>query len=97
MANKKQKNRISDEVRRAIAERFRMAMAYRQVSAPMLSRATQGRFSEDTILRYMNAKTDAPFVAMAYLAALLGIRIEWLAYGRGDIAEADWPFSEIQK
>ena len=67
MPNRKQKNRITDEVRRAVAERFRAAMAYRGVSAPRLARATGGRFSEDTILRYMNAKTDAPFVAMAYL------------------------------
>jgi transcriptional regulator with XRE-family HTH domain len=95
MSNRKQKNRISDELRQKVAERLRMALAYRQVSAPMLSRATQGRFSEDTILRYMNAKTDPPFVAMAYLAALLGVRIEWLAYGKGDVAEADWPMTEM--
>lgn len=71
--------------------RFRAAMAYRRVTPKKLAKATSGRVSGWSIYRYMNGEVDPAFTTAAYLAAVLGVNLEYLAYGTEPMVSADWP------
>lgn len=73
--------RSTTELRKLMGARLRMVMAYRQVSARMLARATKGKISHVSISRYMNGDGEPTFTKMALMAALLGANLEYLAYG----------------
>ena len=66
-----------------VGRRLSAAMALRGMTPPTLSEVSG--VNRQTIWRYMTGRSTQAFVVMARLAKALKVRLDYLAYGSGNI------------